>query len=63
MANEVTITCRIEYETPKAYLITEDGETKIWLPKSQCVAVDCDDDARYVEITLPEYLAKEKGLL
>lgn len=44
-------------ETAKAYLFQIDG-SNIWLPKSQ--VIDLDLQQQYV--TIPEWLASEKGL-
>lgn len=44
------------HETPRAWLIF-DGGTQVWLPKSQA---ERNDDGTF---TLPEWLAKEKGLI
>jgi hypothetical protein len=45
------------YETEKAYLFN-DGTRTVWLPKSYC---EWDPDAK--EMTMPEWLAKDKGLI
>ena len=44
------------HETERAYLIF-DGDNEVWLPKSQC---ERNSDGTF---TLPEWLAREKGLL
>jgi hypothetical protein len=48
---------RVEVETEKAFLFF-DGTKKVWLPKSQC---EWDVDSK--EMTVPEWLAMEKGLI
>lgn len=53
----VDIACEVQAETDKAYLIF-DGDTKVWLPKSQC-EFDQDDKT----MAIPIWLAKEKGLI
>lgn len=45
----------IKQETDKAYLVS-DGDVTVWLAKSQ---VNYDGD----EFSVPEWLAKEKGLV
>lgn len=45
------------FETEKAYHFY-DGSTRCWLPKSQC---EWDDESK--EMTLPLWLAEEKGLV
>jgi len=53
----IDIACELLHETDKAYLISEDGgETKIWVPKSM-------SEFDHGILTLPEWLATEKGLL
>jgi len=54
-------------ETSLAILVSADGDKAraIWLPKSQCEIVPQDfaiGDQLY-KLTLPEWLAKDKGLL
>lgn len=50
------IAAELRHETERAFLIF-DGDQEVWLPKSQ---VERNDDGTF---TLPEWLAKEKGLL
>ncbi len=50
------IAAELRHETPRAYLIF-DGATEVWLPKSQ---TELNSDGTF---TLPEWLAKEKGLI
>ncbi len=46
-------------ETDKAYGVTEDEDGEIiWLPKSQ---VEWDEDS--TTMAMPEWLAKDKGLI
>lgn len=45
-----------KHETSAAFLVS-DGVTECWLPKSQC---EMNDDGTF---TMPEWLAKEKGLI
>lgn len=49
---------QLHHETPKAWLVSDDGDRKraVWIPKSQ---------AEFAEgvITMPEWLAKDKGLI
>ena len=47
----------VRAETEKAYQFY-DGSVTVWLPKSQC-----EWDARDKTMTLPEWLAVEKGLV
>lgn len=50
------IAAELRYETERAYLVF-DGIKEVWLPKSMCV--QNEDDT----FTLPEWMAKEKGLI
>ncbi len=47
----------VQGETEKAYRFY-DGSITVWLPKSQC-----EWDDRDKIMTMPEWLAKEKGLI
>ena len=50
-------------ETAKAILVSDTGDKDdaIWLPKSQ---IEVDDDGHgNVTVTLPEWLATDKGLV
>ena len=44
-------------ETDKAFCISADGETDVWVPKSQCQRDGVET------FTMPEWLAKEKGFI
>lgn len=48
-------------ETEKAYLFF-DGVDEIWIPKSQIKAMEMRD-GEPIEISIPEWLAAEKGLI
>lgn len=50
------IAAELRHETERAYLIF-DGAQEVWLPKSQA---ERNSDGTF---TLPEWLAKEKGLI
>lgn len=58
----IDVVCQFLFETDAAICITdEDPAKKIWLPKSQ---IEFEIDNRnLVTITLPEWLATEKGLI
>lgn len=51
----VDITCTLRHQTDKAYLV-DDGDKQVWVPKSQC---EYDDGV----LTLPEWLARDKGFI
>lgn len=58
--NDYEFTAKIDRETDLSYRV-HDGERFHWLPKSQIkIEKGLDDMA---EITVPEWLAKEKGLI
>ncbi len=54
----------LHHMTDKAILFSEDGERKVWLPKSR-TQIDylSNNGGQLVEITIPEWLALEKGLI
>lgn len=51
-------------ETDKAILVSETAhkDDAVWLPKSQ-IEVANDGHKNFVTVTLPEWLAKDKGLI
>ena len=55
----VDIACQLKHETAKAWLIN-DGTKDVWIPKSQS---EIEGDADRCVITIPEWLAKDKGLI
>ncbi len=52
-------------ETDKAILFSDTAhkEDAVWLPKSQVEFVHDGGQERFITVTLPEWLAKDKGLL
>jgi len=56
----VDISGELKAETAKAVLLF-DGTREAWLPKSQ-IEIERRADGT-VEVTLPEWLAKDKGLI
>ena len=54
----VDIACEITAETEKAFKIDHGGEEECWVPKSQC-----EWDATVKTMTMPEWLALDKGIL
>lgn len=55
-SNLIDIPAELRHETPLAWLISTDGENRVWIPKS---AAEFEDGV----LTLPEPLALEKGLI
>lgn len=51
-------------ETDSAILVSETGEREnaVWLPKSQ-IEVENAGHANFVTVTMPDWLAKAKGLI
>ena len=64
MKNPIEVYVYVVRITDKAVLVKDDpwGEYEAWLPKSQ---IYCDDirPGKDAEITMPEWLAVEKGLV
>lgn len=57
------VSVMLHHETEKAILVSDDGEKSkaIWLPKSQVEFVH--KQRGMIEVTLPEWLATDKGLV
>lgn len=56
----VDVTVKLLHETDRAYLVTDDTEN-LWVPKSQC-EIEADTNGTWT-LTLPEWLAQEKGFV
>lgn len=56
-ASPVVINCELVSETELAYLVDMDGE-RFWVPKSKCTY-----DENEEELTIPEWLALDKGMI
>lgn len=61
----IDLTVILRRETDKAYGIASEDKAGeiIWLPKSQCQIDDHNPATGRAELTCPEWLAKEKGLI
>lgn len=59
MADTVEVTADFVKETEKAVLV-DDGDNKIWLPKSQ---IDYAINDNTIALVLPEWLAVDKGFV
>jgi hypothetical protein len=59
----VDVLVRLHHETDKAILVSDSGEEKdaVWLPRSQ-IEIEPKKPG-YIEVTLPEWLAMDKGLI
>lgn len=65
MSDRLTdISVQLHQETPRATLVSDDGdfEKAVWLPKSQVEYVE-KAGSSVIEVTLPEWLATERGLV
>jgi hypothetical protein len=65
MAREIVdLTVQLHAETAKAVLVSDDGIQKhaVWLPLSQ-IEIEKKPNSSIVVVTLPEWLALDKGLL
>ena len=56
----IDIACELRLETPRAYLVDAGEADPVWLPKSQC---EYYKEGTLEIITMPQWLAKEKGLI
>jgi hypothetical protein len=59
----VDLEMRLHHETDKAVLVSDDGDRDhaIWVPLSQCEIEHKKNG--YVVVTMPSWLAKDKGLI
>jgi len=59
----IDLTVKMHAETKLAILVSDDGVEKnaVWLPKSQIEYAETKKGV--VEVTLPEWLATDKGLV
>ena len=60
----VEVTVQLHAESEKAVRVSNDGESKsaVWIPKSQIEAQQ-DLGNGVIELSLPEWLALDKGLI
>lgn len=56
----IDLKVELKKETPKAWLV-HDGDREVWIPKSEC-ELEKDRNNMY-DLTIPEWLAMEKGLI
>jgi len=56
------IACEIRRTTDKAVLI-HDGAIEAWIPRSQIEDPEEFETGAHVEMLMPEWLAKDKGLI
>lgn len=60
----IDVSMTLHVETSAAILVSDDGdkEKAVWLPKSQVEFTE-PNAKQITEVTMPEWLAKEKGLI
>lgn len=58
-SNLVDVTGEVRQDREKSILFF-DGTREVWLPKSQ---IEIESKGKLVEVTMPEWLAQEKGLI
>lgn len=60
----VDLEVHLHHQTDKAWKVSLDGDDKNakWVPKSQCQMEDSDDGGSK-KLSLPEWLAQDKGLI
>jgi predicted RNA-binding protein (virulence factor B family) len=63
MAKQVEICIEIKRKTPKAYLVSDGGDDEQWLPRSQMENDEDYDIGDTFTVSIPEWLAKEKGFI
>lgn len=58
----IDVAVQLHHETARAWLVSDDGEkdNAVWIPKSQA---ELEPDGKVHKLTLPEWLAAEKGLI
>lgn len=52
----------VRHETASAWLIDHGGKEPCWIPKSQG-EIEPNADGRTVTLTIPQWLAEEKGMV
>ncbi len=58
---EVELELELVHQTDSAYLLS-DGDVEEWIPKSLVSSMEDGDEENMVIVTMPEWLATEKGL-
>lgn len=62
----VDLTLELRHETARAYLVSDDGKTEHWLPKTLTEVGDVVGRNKTSEVrqfTIPEWLAQREGLI
>lgn len=63
MSREVELELLWKGETAAAYLVEDEDERDVWLPKSQVELETGSEIAHVCTFLIPEWLAIEKGLV
>lgn len=58
----VDVDVKVKAQTTQAVLFS-DGDTECWIPRSQIIDGDEYENGEEVTITIPEWVAEEKGLI
>ena len=56
----IDLALEVRHETARAYLVSDDGKTEHWLPKS---LVELHEEGKVMIFTMPEWLAQREGLI
>lgn len=62
----VDLTLELRHETARSYLVSDDGKTEHWLPKTLTEMGDVVGRNKTSEVrqfTIPEWLAQREGLI
>ena len=61
----VDVTVQKHAETARAILVSDDGDKAkaVWIPLSQCEIEPVKGSADTFTLTIPEWLAQDKGLI
>ena len=63
MPEIIDIQVILKHETPQAVLVEYDEDKPaVWLPKSQ-IEIERDEGEKTHTVTLPQWLAEEKGMV
>ena len=60
----IDLSVQVHRRTERAVLVSDDGDEReaVWLPLSQ-IEIDGPDRKGIATITMPEWLAKDKGMI
>lgn len=61
-SNIIDLDLHLHHETAKAILVSDTGDKDdaVWLPLSQ---IEIESESGFISVSLPEWLAREKGLI